>query len=240
MANTQRVDKILSNMGYGTRREIKQILKQGRIKVDGDVVKEGKLHINPKEAKIEVDGEWVEYKEIIYIMMNKPQGIISASFDKRVKTVVDLLSENYKIFDPFPVGRLDKDTEGLLLLTNDGKLAHELLAPKKHVPKTYYAHIEGTVTEDDIVKFEEGVVLEDGYKTLPGKLKIIKSDSNSEIELIIHEGKFHQVKRMFEAVGKKVTYLKRLAMGDLALDESLRLGEYRELIEEELNILKNR
>ncbi|QEK11756.1 rRNA pseudouridine synthase [Crassaminicella thermophila] len=240
MAKTQRLDKILSNMGYGTRKEIKSIIKKGLVRVDGNVIKDSSMHIDPCESQIEIDGEKLVYKEFIYIMMNKPQGVISASFDPRVETVVDLLDKKYQIFNPFPVGRLDKDTEGLLILTNDGKLAHELLSPKKHVPKTYFAYVEGKVSEKDIISFKEGVVLDDEYMTLPAKLRILKSDFISEIVLTIYEGKFHQVKRMFEAVGKKVVYLKRIAMGDLKLDETLDLGEYRELTEEELNTLKDR
>ena len=172
-------------------------------------------------------------------MMHKPQGVISATEDNRDQTVVDLLDEEYLPFSVFPVGRLDKDTEGLLLLTNDGKLAHNLLSPKKNVPKTYYAKVLGTVTKSDIESFKEGVFIEEDYKTLPAELNILKSDEISEIELTIYEGKFHQVKRMFEAVDKTVVYLKRLSMGTLNLDPSLPLGEYRELTEEELESLQN-
>ena len=170
-------------------------------------------------------------------MMNKPQGVLSATEDKRDQTVIDLLDAEYSIFETFPVGRLDKDTEGFLLLTNDGKLAHNLLSPKKGVPKTYYAHIDGIVTEEDAKRFSEGVILDDGYETKPGQLRILKSADISEIELTITEGKYHQVKRMFEAVDKQVVYLKRLSMGPLSLDESLALGSYRELTEEELQQL---
>ncbi|WP_053957714.1 pseudouridine synthase [Inediibacterium massiliense] len=237
---TQRIDKILGNMGYGTRKEVKYMIKDGRIKVDGEVVKSSSIHVSPNENTIEVDGEVLEYREYIYIMMNKPQGVVSATFDHKDETVIDLLEPMHQIFDPFPVGRLDKDTEGLLILTNDGKLSHELLSPKKHVPKTYFACIDGVVNQKDIDSFEKGVILDDGYKTLPAKLNILKSDDTSEIELTIVEGKFHQVKRMFEAVGKKVTYLKRISMGELYLDEDLELGEYKELTEEELEKLKNR
>ncbi|MCT4607458.1 MAG: rRNA pseudouridine synthase [Marinisporobacter sp.] len=236
----KRLDKVLSNMGYGTRKEIKSIIKKGRVKVDEKVIKDSSMHIDPYENHIEIDGVKLVYREVVYIMMNKPQGVISATFDSRMETVVDLLDPAYHIFEPFPVGRLDKDTEGLLILTNDGKLSHELLSPKKHVPKTYYAHIEGIVDEKDQIAFKNGVTLEDGYKTLPAELNIIKGDEISEIELTIYEGKFHQVKRMFESVGKKVTYLKRIAMGDLKLDKDLELGEYKELTQEELEKLKNR
>jgi 16S rRNA pseudouridine516 synthase len=172
-------------------------------------------------------------------MMNKPPGVISATEDTREKTVIDLLEMGDQIYEPFPVGRLDKDTEGLLLLTNDGQLAHRLLSPKKHVPKMYYAVIEGEVTEKDVEAFKAGVTLDDGYETKPGFLTIIRSGIRSEIELTISEGKFHQVKRMFQAVGKRVVYLKRMTMGPIKLDESLELGEYRDLTEDELELLSS-
>ncbi|WZL71825.1 pseudouridine synthase [Clostridiaceae bacterium 35-E11] len=238
MKNTHRIDKVLSNMGYGTRREIKNMIKKGRVRIGGGVIKDNGIHVNPYEDQIEVDGKQLSYKEVIYIMMNKPQGVISASFDPKVDTVVTLLDQKDQIFHPFPVGRLDKDTEGLLILTNDGKLAHELLSPKKHVPKTYFARIDGKVETEDIIRFHEGVVLDDGYKTMPAQLKIIESGEISEIELTIYEGKFHQVKRMFQSVGKKVIYLKRIKMGNLSLDPLLRTGEYREVTQEELKALK--
>ncbi|MGM7682186.1 pseudouridine synthase [Cytobacillus sp. Hm23] len=233
-----RIDKLLANVGYGSRKEVKKLLKSGAVKVDGVIIKDAKTHINPNEQQVSLLGEIVEYKEFIYLMMNKPQGIISATEDERHETVIDLLEFEDVIYEPFPVGRLDKDTEGLLLITNDGKLAHQLLSPKKHIPKTYYAIINMEVTEEDITAFKNGVQLDDGYITKPGHLTIIRSGIRSEIELTITEGKFHQVKRMFEAVGKKVTYLKRLKMGSLKLDESLELGEYRELTDEEIDLLK--
>ncbi|NYF25220.1 pseudouridine synthase [Sporosarcina sp. JAI121] len=232
-----RLDKLLSNMGYGTRREIKLLMKKGGVQVNAEPVKDAAQHVDPVKDEVTILGERVVYKEFIYLMMNKPQGVLSATEDKRDQTVIDLLDAEKDIFELFPVGRLDKDTEGFLLLTNDGKLAHNLLSPKKGVPKTYYAHIEGIVTEEDTERFLEGVILDDGYETKPGKLRILKSADVSEIELTITEGKFHQVKRMFEAVDKKVVYLKRLSMGPLALDESLSLGSYRELTEEELQLL---
>jgi len=225
---------MLANIGYGSRKEVKKLLKSGAVKVDGMTIKDAKQHVDPEQQTVTVYGEEVEYREFIYLMMNKPPGILSATEDDRQETVVDILQEEDQVFAPFPVGRLDKDTEGLLLLTNDGQLAHRLLSPKKHVPKTYFAIIEGEVTEDDIVAFKQGVTLEDGYHTKPGDLEIVKSGPISEIKLTITEGKFHQVKRMFEAVDKRVTYLKRLTMADLVLDETLELGEYRELTDEEL------
>lgn len=230
-----RLDKLLANMGYGTRKEVKQLLKQKGVTVDGEVVRDSSLHVNPDLQEISVFGEKVEYVEFIYLMMNKPPGVVSATEDNVDRTVIDLLDPLAQHFKPFPVGRLDKDTEGLLLITNDGQLAHNLLSPKKHVPKTYYAKIEGEVTQLDIEAFSRGVELDDGYMTKPGELVILSSGPNSEIELTIQEGKFHQVKRMFESVGKKVTYLKRLSMGSLKLDEQLDLGDYRELTDEELN-----
>ncbi|MED3876644.1 pseudouridine synthase [Lysinibacillus capsici] len=234
-----RLDKLLANMGYGSRKEVKQLLKQKAVTVDGDYVKDAALHVDPEKQIVSVFGERVVYTEFVYFIMNKPPGVISATEDLRDETVIDLLKPLHQHFQPFPVGRLDKDTEGLLLLTNDGQLAHNLLSPKKHVPKVYYAQIEGVVTEEDAEKFANGVELDDGYVTKPGKLVILKSAQQSEIELTIQEGKFHQVKRMFEAVGKRVTYLKRISMGSLKLDENLALGEYRELTAEELNGLQN-
>ncbi|WP_432667587.1 pseudouridine synthase [Wukongibacter baidiensis] len=233
-----RLDKVLGNMGYGSRKDLKKHIKNGLVKVDGEVVKKSSIHVDPYESVIEVNGEKVEYKEYVYIVMNKPADVISATYDRNHSTVIDLLEEKYLPFEPFPMGRLDIDTEGMLILTNDGKLSHEMLSPKKHIPKTYYAHIEGRVNDEDIEAFKEGIVLDDGYKTLASELAIIESGDISKIQLTIYEGKFHQVKRMFQARNKKVVYLKRVAMGDLKLDEKLDLGEYRELTDEELDILK--
>jgi len=227
-------------MGYGTRKEVKQLLKQKGVTVDGEVVKDSSMHVDPDKQEVSVFGERVEYMEFIYLMMHKPPGVISATEDNVDQTVIDLLDPLAQHFKPFPVGRLDKDTEGLLLITNDGQLAHNLLSPKKHVPKTYYAKIDGIVTNADIEAFKQGVELDDGYVTKPGELVIISSGPMSEIELTIQEGKFHQVKRMFESVGKKVTYLKRLSMGSLKLDELLAPGDYRELTQEELEGLKSK
>ncbi len=235
-----RIDKYLSNMGFGSRKEVKILLKTKAVEVNGKVVRDPKVHVDEHADQVLVGGEPVAYTEFIYLLMNKPQDVISATEDKYDQTVIDLLAEEDRHFEPFPVGRLDKDTEGFLLLTNDGKLAHELLSPKKHVDKTYYAKIEGIVTEEDTKAFEEGVTLDDGYVTKPASLNILESAAFSEIELTITEGKFHQVKRMFESVGKRVVYLKRLSMGPLSLDPELDLGEYRHLTEEEVNSLKQR
>ncbi|MCC0735921.1 rRNA pseudouridine synthase [Clostridioides sp. ZZV14-6009] len=240
MAKKQRIDKILSNLGYGSRSEIKKYCKQGSVVVNGSEASNPGTQVDTENDEILFNGEEVVYREYIYLMMNKPDGYISATTDKYDPTVLDLIDVSYLAFEPFPVGRLDKDTEGLLVLTNDGKLSHRVLSPKKHVPKIYYAKIDGIVTEKDIEAFAEGVVLDDGYKTMASQLKILKSDEESEIELTIHEGKFHQVKRMFESVDKKVVYLKRLSMGNLKLDESLELGEYRELTDEEVKLIEER
>ncbi len=238
MKNTQRLDKLLSNFGFGTRSEIRKLVKDGVIKVDGIVVNNASLHVDPENSRIEMLGELLRYRKFIYIMMNKPAGVISATVDIKLKTANDLLPDEFSCFDLFPAGRLDIDTEGLLLLTNDGQLAHNLLSPKKHVSKRYAALIDGLTTAEDVRLFKEGVVLEDGYKTMPAELEIIKEGQCSEIELVLHEGKFHQVKRMFEAVGKKVIYLKRIQMGGLKLDETLEPGGCRELTTEEVELLK--
>ncbi|MGZ4160209.1 MAG: pseudouridine synthase [Neobacillus sp.] len=234
-----RIDKMLANLGFGSRKEVKQLLKSGSVKVNDVVVKDAKQHVDPNKETVTLNGEVIEYKEFIYLMMNKPQGVLSATEDTACETVIDLLELEDQVYEPFPVGRLDKDTEGLLLITNDGQLAHRLLSPKKHVPKTYFAVIDREVTEEDVKAFAQGVTLDDGYETKPGELKILKSGIRSDIELTITEGKFHQVKRMFEAVGKSVVYLQRISMGPLALDETLELGEYRELTEEEVELLRD-
>lgn len=239
---TQRIDKILVHLGYGSRSDIKKMVKLGSISVNEKVIKDSGLHVDPYKDHIEVDGEKVSYKEFIYLMLHKPQGVISATEDARESTVLDLLEDEYLVFEPFPVGRLDKDTEGLLLLTNDGKLAHELLSPRRHVPKTYEARVRGDVDQSDVDQFARGVTLDDGYETLPGQLTILGQEKEGEdiissISLTIHEGKFHQVKRMFDSVGKKVIYLKRVSMGELVLDPKLPLGAYRELTAEELALI---
>jgi 16S rRNA pseudouridine516 synthase len=181
-------------------------------------------------------GKKIAYEQFEYYMLNKPAGVVSATIDARDKTVIDLIEEKNRK-DLFPVGRLDKDTEGLLLITNDGELAHQLLSPKKHVDKVYYAKVEGHVTDEDVELFQRGVDIGEKEQTLPAKLVILQSGVISEVHLTIQEGKFHQVKRMFEAVNKKVIYLKRLSMGTLQLDETLLPGEYRRLTEEELQRL---
>lgn len=230
-----RLDKILANMGFGTRKEVKEMIKKNRVTVNGKVVKNGRHHADPEQDTIMVNQIEVEYRQYIYVMLNKPQGYLSATEDVYDKTVIDLLDPALRHFDPFPIGRLDKDTEGLLLLTNHGQLAHQFLSPKKDIGKTYFARIQGRVTEEDVEAFQQGVTLDDGYKTKPANLSILSRGEFSEIELTITEGKFHQVKRMFESVGKKVVYLQRTHMGNIELDEHLALGEYRELTDDELD-----
>jgi|SRR5690625_3025844 len=230
-----RLDKVLANMGVGTRKEVKEIIKKNRVTVNDQIVKNGKQHVDPYQDHITVNNFVINYRKYIYVMLHKPKGYLSATEDFKDKTVIDLLGPKLQHFEPFPVGRLDKDTEGLLLLTNHGQLAHQLLSPKKEIKKTYFAEIKGRVTEQDIEAFKKGVILDDGYKTKPAELMILKRGAFSEVEVTITEGKFHQVKRMFEAVGKKVVYLKREKMGEIHLDPILALGEYRELTEEEVN-----
>ena len=231
-----RLDKYLADMGIGTRTEVKKYVRQGKVKVNGEVVKSPEMKVDLQAQEVLFLDKPIDYEAFEYYMLNKPAGVISATTDKKEKTVVDLIT-NRKRKDLFPVGRLDKDTEGLLLITNDGELAHRLLSPKKHVDKVYYAKVKGVVTEVDVKTFAEGVPIGQGEITLPSVLEIIVSDEISEIKLTIQEGKFHQVKRMFLAVRKEVIYLKRLSMGSLVLDESLPLGAYRALTREELEQL---
>ena len=236
----ERLDKIISNLGYGSRKEIKALVKKGLVKVDGEIVKDNGLLIDPEKSVININGEDLFYREYIYLMMNKPDGVISATYDNREETVIDLLEVEHQVFNPFPVGRLDKDTVGLLLLTNDGELNHRLISPKWHVDKVYYAKIDKAVDEKDIEAFKNGITLDDGYKCKEGKLEIISSSNEgSEVMVTIQEGKYHQVKRMFEALGKTVVYLKRTEFGGLSLDQELEEGEYRELTEDELALLKS-
>lgn len=233
-----RLDKMLSNLGYGSRKEIRKMAKKGEIIVNGKGVSKADIHIDIENDRVYVNGEKAVYREYIYIMLNKPQGVVSATSDYRDETVIDLIDESFWAFEPFPVGRLDKDTEGLLLLTNDGKLSHNLLSPKKHVDKTYYVEVCDELKEDDVIKFSKGVTIDGDYKCLPAELEILESGEISKAYVTIREGKFHQIKKMMLAIGNEVVYLKRIQMGSLKLDEHLELGEYRELSEEELELLK--
>ncbi|TAH74758.1 MAG: rRNA pseudouridine synthase [Anaerolineaceae bacterium] len=238
MGKLLRLDKYLSDMNIGSRSEIKSWIRKGRVcKNSLPCYKpEEKVRINDDE--ITFDGQRIIYEEFIYFILNKPAGVVSATEDKRDKTVIDLI-ETVKRKDLFPVGRLDKDTEGLLILTNDGDLAHRLLSPKKEVDKVYYAKINGRVTDGDVASFLSGISIGEDKPCLPAKLNILKSDEISEVNVTIYEGKYHQVKRMFEAVGKEVIYLKRISMGGLSLDPLLKPGDYRRLTIDELKNLNN-
>ena len=246
-----RLDKFLANSGIGTRKEVKIILKKGKITVNEKIVKDAKLQIDEIKDNVKIEGEKITYKPFVYIMMNKPSGVISATEDGKHKTVIDLLCEKYKNYKVFPVGRLDIDTEGLLLLTNDGVLAHNFLSPKKHVDKKYYVELKEPLTIEKKKILENGIKLEENFVTKKAKIEIIDKDKvkdkNKNINtnkvnsvfITISEGKFHQVKRMFKFVENEVLYLKRVKMGKLLLPEDLKLGEYRELSEEEINLILN-
>ncbi|PTI89597.1 16S rRNA pseudouridine(516) synthase [Mammaliicoccus vitulinus] len=230
-----RLDKFLANSGIGTRKEVKKFLKKNLVKVNDVIVKKPEMHINPEEDIITFDDIPIEYEPVVYLMMNKPAGYVSATEDDEHETVIDIVPE-YMHLDLFPVGRLDKDTEGLLLLTNDGKFSHQLMSPKHRVPKRYYAEVDGHINEDAIKKFEKGIDLGD-FTSSPSELEIIESGESSKAIVTIYEGKFHQVKRMFHSIDCEVTYLKRLKIASLELDEQLELGEYRHLMEEDFKLL---
>lgn len=237
-----RLDKFLANSGIGTRKEVKIILKKGKIKVNEKIVKDAKMQVDEIKDDVKIEGEKITYRPFVYIMMNKPSGVISATEDGKHKTVIDLLCEKYKNYKVFPVGRLDIDTEGLLLLTNDGVLAHNLLSPKKHVDKKYYVELKEPLTIEKKKILENGIKLEENFVTKKAKIEIIDKDEDIEVNSVfitISEGKFHQVKRMFKFVENEVLYLKRVKMGKLLLPENLKLGEYRELSEEEMNLILN-
>ena len=226
-----RLDKYLSDMGVGSRRDVKSILKAGRVKVNGVTVTGPEAKIDTESDEVELDSKRIGYEEYRYYMLNKPAGVISATKDKLSDTVIEILkAENTK--DLFPVGRLDKDSEGLLIISNDGKFAHNVLSPAKHVDKTYYVRLDKKPDDDEVSKIENGIDIGDDKPCLPSKVKVISDD---EAYITISEGRFHQVKRMFSAVGINVTYLKRISMGGLKLDESLAPGEYKKLSKEEIN-----
>ncbi len=230
-----RLDKYLADMGAGTRQEVKRKIRKGLVSVNHKTAGAPDLKIREGEDVVSVEGREIGYAAYEYYMLNKPAGVVSATTDSRDLTVVDLIQEKRRK-DLFPVGRLDKDTEGLLLITNDGLLAHRLLSPRCHVDKTYYARIRGAVTQEDVLAFAEGVDIGahgQVERTMPGILEVLTSNAESEIRLTIQEGKYHQVKRMFLAVGKEVTYLRRERMGTLVLDMDLKPGEYRLLTDEE-------
>ena len=239
MGKEIRLDKFLADMGRGTRSQIREMAKKGRISINGQPVKKTDLKVDPERDAVAVDGQPVAYVTHEYYMLHKPAGVVTATEDNLHRTVMDLLKTARK--DLFPVGRLDIDTEGLLLITNDGELAHQLLSPKKHVDKVYFARVAGALPEDAAQRMAEGMTLRDGTPVLPAELAIDGTDGDETlVRLTIREGKFHQVKRMFEALGCRVTYLKRLSMGPLALDPELPCGAARPLTEQEIEALKER
>lgn len=232
-----RLDKYLADMSAGTRSEVKKYIKAGRVQVDQFCEKDAARKIDPEKNQVELDGKQISYQRYEYYMLNKPAGVVSAVSDKKERTVLDLISAGRK--DLFPVGRLDKDTEGLLLITNDGELAHRMLSPRKHVDKEYYVRIDGNVTPEMHRKLEEGVFIEQDILSKPAKLKIINNqETESEVCITIHEGRFHQVKKMFGAVGRNVLYLERISFGPLVLDQNLPRGSARTLTPEERKLLE--
>lgn len=231
----ERLDKVLSSLGNWSRREVKELVRQGRVSVNGVCAASADMKIDPATAQLVVDGQPVSYEQFTYLMLHKPAGVLSAVEDRRQKTVLDLLPEPLRRRGLSPVGRLDKDTEGLLILTNDGELTHKLISPKYHVDKVYYARVEGCLEQADCAAFAAGMTLGDGLECMPAGLEIL---SPNEALVTLQEGKFHQVKRMLAACGKPVTYLKRLSMGPVQLDENLALGEFRPLTPQELESLR--
>lgn len=234
----ERLDKLLTSTGRWSRSEAKRLVKEGRVLVNGHLAALPEEKYDPETVSLAVNGEAVPLRRFVYVMLHKPAGVLSATEDGRGKTVLELLPPEYRKRGLFPVGRLDKDTEGLLLLTDDGALAHELLSPKKHVDKVYYARVEGELTEADSRAFAEGMTLGDGLVCLPAGLEILTAGEKSEALVTLREGKFHQIKRMLAARGKPVVYLKRLSMGTLRLDETLPKGGWRELTEGETVALR--
>lgn len=238
MAKKTRLDKFLCDSLNITRKEAKEAVKKGKVTINGEVVKKPECKLDADDGQVEFEHQPVIFEQFHYLMLHKPQGVVSATKDNHDKTVIDLIHEDFKD-KLFPVGRLDKDTEGLLLLTDDGMLAHELLSPKKHVEKVYFAKVSGRFTDKEVKKFQKGLDIGNGEKAKEADLRILKAEeSQSEVLITITEGKFHQVKRMVKAVGSEVLYLKRLSMGTLKLDEKLRIGAYRRLSETELKELK--
>ena len=233
----ERLDKILSGTGKWSRREVKMLVKQGRILVDGRPAAAPEQKVDPAVMEITVDGTDIGYRRFTYLMLHKPAGVLSAVEDKRQQTVLDLLPQELQRQGLSPVGRLDKDTEGLLLLTNDGDLTHRLLSPRYHVDKVYYARVDGQLEPSDCEAFAAGMTLGDGLECMPAGLQILSPD---EALVTLQEGKFHQVKRMFESVNNKVIYLKRTIIGNLELDNTLELGEYRELGDSEIELIKGK
>lgn len=233
----ERIDKIVSNQCNITRSEVKKLLKKGQVVANGQVVKDAKTKFDTDTVKVVVEGRSIEYKKHIYLMLNKPKGVVSATNDKSLKTVVDLVPDEFKRDGLFPAGRLDFDTTGFVLITDDGEFAHRILSPKRHVDKTYVATLEKPIDDESIQRLEKGIVLKDGTQCLRCKAKIISTSPKTVVEIVIHEGKYHQVKRMFAATGNKVIELNRTKIGNLELDKNLELSDVREINEEELKLI---
>ena len=231
-----RIDKFLSNMGIATRTESSKAARQGLISVNGAPVKKADIHIDPEKDVIVYCGRKIEYRKYTYILMNKPDGVVSATEDGRDKTVIDLLPEELQKLNLFPCGRLDKHTLGLVMLTDDGDLAHRLLSPKHHVKKKYRFESKFPITEEEIAYLQKGATLEDGYVTKPSEIELFENKKSGYITLV--EGKYHQIKRMLESVNNKITYLERITFGPLALDENLARGQWRFLTENEIKKLE--
>lgn len=234
-----RLDKYLAEMQIGTRSEVKKLIRAGKVRVGGTICTKADEKFEPEQTEVMVGNELVNYAAYEYFMLDKPKGCVSATGDSRYPTVLDYITEHRR-GDLFPVGRLDLDTEGLMLITNDGALAHELLGPAKHIPKTYEAKIDGIVTDADVEAFAAGMDIGEKKPLKPAELVILKANAISHVRVTIYEGKYHQIKRMFETIGKPVLTLKRISMGALTLDEQLKPGEYRALTEEEINNLRQR
>ena len=229
----ERLDKIIANRGIASRREVKELVRQGRVLVDGAPASAADMKVSLETAAVTVDGVAVSGERYTYLLLHKPAGVLTATEDQRQPTVMDLLPQQYRRLAP--VGRLDKDTEGLLLLTDDGELTHRLLSPRYHVDKVYYARVEGTPDQADAAAFAAGLLLGDGLQCLPARLEPLGGDA---CLVTLREGKFHQVKRMLASRGKPVRYLKRLAMGPLRLEDTLKTGQWRLLTPEELSALR--
>ena len=239
MAKKTRLDKFLCDSLNMTRKEAKESVKKGKVVVNGEAIKKPEYKVDAEQDQVEFDHKLIQFEQFHYLMLHKPQGVVSATKDHHDQTVLDLIHEDYKD-RLFPVGRLDKDTEGLLLLTDDGMLAHELLSPRKHVDKVYFAKVSGQFGENEIARFKEGLDIGNGERSKQARLQILKADvQESEVLITIMEGKFHQVKKMFLAIGVKVTALKRVQFGDFTLDSELAEGQYRPLNQDELQIIKN-
>lgn len=236
----ERLDKILASQGTLSRKDVKEFIKQGRVTVNGIIVKKSDVKVDIENDEILFDGELLSLKKHIYIMMNKPQGVISASDSKDDETVVDLVPDEFFRKGLFPAGRLDKDTTGFVLITDDGDFAHRILSPKNHVFKTYLATLEHSLSDSDIKMLEKGITLADGTTLKEAKVKILEDNGNPLVQIEICEGKYHQVKRMFAAAGNKVVALHRLKMGKLELDLALKPGECREITENELLLIEKR